>query len=175
MAASSGRARGPAARTSHATPRPPHQADERRRRRRLATTASATRPLMTLFVHRIAPGLDAGERHRLVDSALERACRDLEPGREGELLMRALSIVRADVQGRVRRTQDADIPFQQTRDLGARIAGAREQLTHELGRSPRPAEVADRLTEDLDRVVEALARQDVVDRFPWHGRWPRPL
>jgi len=175
MAASSGRARGPAARTAHATPRSVHQAEERRRRRRLATTASATRPLMTSFVHRIAPALDAGERHRLVDSALERACRDLEPGREGELLIRALSIVRADVHGGVRRRQDPDIPLQQTRDLDARIAGAREQLALELGRAPRPAEVADRLTEDLDRVLEALARQDVVDRFPWHGRWSRPV
>jgi RNA polymerase sigma-B factor len=48
-------------------------------------------------------------------------------------------------------------PPRRVQDLQSRIARAQDELELELGRSPRPSEVAGHLGAELDDVIEALA------------------
>ncbi|HEY6798395.1 MAG TPA: SigB/SigF/SigG family RNA polymerase sigma factor [Kineosporiaceae bacterium] len=51
-------------------------------------------------------------------------------------------------------------------DLGRRVSGAREELTHLLGRSPTVQELARHLEEDVDLVLEALESASAYTTVP---------
>jgi len=52
------------------------------------------------------------------------------------------------------------------RELAAQVPPAVEELTAELGRSPRPSEIAARLGAEPDRVIEALEASDAFSAVP---------
>lgn len=71
-----------------------------------------------------------------------------------------VSYARVSISGEIGRhfrdrTWSAYVP-RPVKDLEQRLAPAIESLSHDLGRSPRPAELADRLGVDVDAVLAAM-------------------
>jgi RNA polymerase sigma-B factor len=88
---------------------------------------------------------------------LVKAVRGFDPGRATDFLSYAVPTIRGEVRRYFRDHGWAVRPPRTVQQAQARITAVESDLCQELGRSPRPSEIAERLDLDLDLVVEALA------------------
>jgi RNA polymerase sigma-B factor len=88
---------------------------------------------------------------------LVKAVRGFDPAYERDFLVYAVPTIRGEVRKYFRDRAWVIRPPRRLQELQSRLAVATEQLQQELGRSPRPAEVAAHLEEDIEDVIEALS------------------
>ena len=88
---------------------------------------------------------------------LVKAVRGFDPSFERDFLVYAVPTIRGEVRKYFRDRAWAIRPPRRLQELQSRLSTATEQLSQDLGRSPRPSEVADRLDEDIEDVIEALS------------------
>ncbi len=91
---------------------------------------------------------------------LVKAVRRFRPGYDGDLLAFAVPTIRGEIRRHFRDHGWMVRPPRRVQELQSRIWQARDQLVQELGRSPRPSEVAQRVGPCLEEVIEALAAKD---------------
>lgn len=87
---------------------------------------------------------------------LIKAARGFDPAR-GDFLSYAAPTIRGEIKRYFRDLAWTVRPPRRLQDLQAEITHCAHELEQSLGRSPRPAEVAEALGRDEDEVVEALA------------------
>ena len=88
---------------------------------------------------------------------LVKAARGFDPERATDFLSYAVPTIRGEVRRYFRDHGWAVRPPRTVQQAQARITAVESELCQELGRAPRPSEIAERLDLDLDLVVEALA------------------
>jgi RNA polymerase sigma-B factor len=91
---------------------------------------------------------------------LVKAVRRFQSEFEGDLLSYAVPTIRGEIRRHFRDRGWAVRPPRRIQELQGRIWEARDQLVQELGRSPRPSELAEFIGEELGDVVEALAAKE---------------
>jgi RNA polymerase sigma-B factor len=89
--------------------------------------------------------------------ALTKAVRGFDVTTGHEFLSYASPTIRGELRKHFRDHGWMIRPPRQIQELQARIAVAEAELSHQHGRSPRPAEVAEHLEEPVANVIEALA------------------
>jgi RNA polymerase sigma-B factor len=87
---------------------------------------------------------------------LVKAARGFDPERATDFLSYAVPTIRGEVRRYFRDHGWAVRPPRSVQQAQARITGVESDLCQELGRAPRPSEIAERLDLDLGLVVEAL-------------------
>lgn len=90
---------------------------------------------------------------------LVKAVRGFDPSFERDFLAFAVPTIRGEVKRHFRDRGWTVRPPRRLQELQQRIGAARETMGHELGRSPRPTEVAGFLGVKVEDVIEALACQ----------------
>jgi RNA polymerase sigma-B factor len=168
--------------TSESPPRPagspdsPDIADLPRREateRLLAMAAAASGEHKRLIEDRVVEvnmqiAVDVARRYRARGVAIEdleqvaylglvKAARGFDPERATDFLSYAVPTIRGEVRRYFRDHGWAVRPPRSVQQAQARITSVESDLCQELGRAPRPTEIAERLDLDLDLVVEALA------------------
>ena len=88
---------------------------------------------------------------------LVKAARGFDPERATDFLSYAVPTIRGEVRRYFRDHGWVVRPPRTVQQAQARITAVESDLCQELGRAPRPTEIAERLDLDLDLVVEALA------------------
>ncbi|MGA8245808.1 MAG: SigB/SigF/SigG family RNA polymerase sigma factor [Nocardioides sp.] len=88
---------------------------------------------------------------------LVKAVRGFDPERATDFLSYAVPTIRGEVRRYFRDHGWVVRPPRSVQQAQARITAVESDLCQELGRAPRPSEIAERLDLDLDLVVEALA------------------
>jgi RNA polymerase sigma-B factor len=88
---------------------------------------------------------------------LVKAARGYDPARATDFLSYAVPTIRGEVRRYFRDHGWTVRPPRTVQQAQSRITAVESDLCQELGRSPRPSEIAERLGLDLDLVVEALA------------------
>jgi RNA polymerase sigma-B factor len=88
---------------------------------------------------------------------LVKAARGFDPERATDFLSYAVPTIRGEVRRYFRDHGWTVRPPRTVQQAQARITAVEPELCQELGRAPRPTEIAERLEVDLDLVVEALA------------------
>jgi RNA polymerase sigma-B factor len=88
---------------------------------------------------------------------LLKAARGFDPERATDFLSYAVPTIRGEVRRYFRDHGWVVRPPRTVQQAQARITAVESDLCQELGRAPRPSEIAERLELDLDLVVEALA------------------
>lgn len=88
---------------------------------------------------------------------LVKAARGFDPERASDFLSYAVPTIRGEVRRYFRDHGWVVRPPRTVQQAQARITAVDAELCQELGRAPRPSEIAERLDLDLDLVVEALA------------------
>jgi RNA polymerase sigma-B factor len=91
---------------------------------------------------------------------LVKAVRRFEVGYDGDLLSYAVPTIRGEIRRHFRDRGWTVRPPRRIQELQGRIWEASDHLVQELGRSPRPTEVAEFVGEAIDDVVEALAAKE---------------
>jgi RNA polymerase sigma-B factor len=89
--------------------------------------------------------------------ALVKCVRRYEYAEDRDFLSFAVPTIRGELRRYFRDLGWMVRPTRQIQDAQTRIAGAEGELLQELGRAPRPSELAERLGLGLDVVVEALS------------------
>jgi RNA polymerase sigma-B factor len=87
---------------------------------------------------------------------LVKAARGFDPERPSDFLSYAVPTIRGEVRRYFRDHGWTVRPPRTVQQAQARITAVESDLCQELGRAPRPSEIAERLELDLDLVVEAL-------------------
>ncbi|MBI2244610.1 MAG: SigB/SigF/SigG family RNA polymerase sigma factor [Nocardioides sp.] len=87
---------------------------------------------------------------------LVKAVRGFEPGRGHDFLSFAVPTIRGEVRRHFRDLGWALRPPRSIQELQSRILAAEGVLSQELGRSPRPSDLAHHLGVDLEQVLDAL-------------------
>jgi RNA polymerase sigma-B factor len=88
---------------------------------------------------------------------LVKAARGFDPERANDFLSYAVPTIRGEVRRYFRDHGWTVRPPRTVQQAQSRITAVESALCQELGRAPRPSEIAERLDLDLDLVVEALA------------------
>src|SRR3954453_20183794 len=88
---------------------------------------------------------------------LVKAVNGFDPSHERDFLSYAVPTVTGEVKRYFRDFGWSVRPPRRVQELQGQIAKASSELTHQLGRSPRPTEVAELLGLDVESVIEALA------------------
>jgi RNA polymerase sigma-B factor len=88
---------------------------------------------------------------------LVKAARGFDPERATDFLSYAVPTIRGEVRRYFRDHGWTVRPPRTVQQAQSRITAVESDLCQELGRAPRPTEIAERLELDLDLVVEALA------------------
>ena len=102
-------------------------------------------------------GIDLDDLEQVALLGLTKAAQRFDPGAGHDFLSYAVPTVRGELRRHFRDAGWSVRPPRRIQELQARIAGAQEELSAQLSRSPRPTEVAVHLGAPLDDVVEALA------------------
>jgi RNA polymerase sigma-B factor len=89
--------------------------------------------------------------------ALTRAARNFDQSLRHDFLSYAVPTIRGELKKHFRDHGWTVRPPRRIQELQGRIMNARGELTQQLGRSPRPSEIATALDEDLEQVLEALS------------------
>jgi RNA polymerase sigma-B factor len=102
-------------------------------------------------------GIDLDDLEQVALVGLTKAAQRFDASSGNDFLAYAVPTIRGELR---RHFRDAGwmirVP-RRVQELQARIGAAQDELQAELGRSPRPSEIALRLEVDVDDVVEALA------------------
>ncbi|MCF6379284.1 SigB/SigF/SigG family RNA polymerase sigma factor [Nocardioides KLBMP 9356] len=102
-------------------------------------------------------GLDLEDLQQVALLGLTKAARRFDPGAGHDFLSYAVPTIRGEVRRHFRDAGWVVRPPRRLQELQARISRAQDDLEQELGRSPRPSELAAHLDVPLDEVVEALS------------------
>ncbi|RYU10658.1 sigma-70 family RNA polymerase sigma factor [Nocardioides iriomotensis] len=102
-------------------------------------------------------GVAVEDLEQVAYTALVLAARRFDPTYGSEFLAYAATCIRGELRKHFRDHAWMVRPTRQVQEMQPRINAAREELGQELGRSPRPTELAEHLGVGLDVVIEALA------------------
>jgi RNA polymerase sigma-B factor len=102
-------------------------------------------------------GVPIEDLEQVASLGLVKAARGYDPERATDFLSYAVPTIRGEVRRYFRDHGWTVRPPRTVQQAQARITAIESGLCQELGRAPRPTEIAERLDLDLDLVVEALA------------------
>jgi RNA polymerase sigma-B factor len=102
-------------------------------------------------------GVPTEDLEQVAFLGLVKAARGFDPSQGSDFLSYAVPTIRGEVRRYFRDHGWTVRPPRAVQQAQARITAVESELCQELGRSPRPSEIALRLDLDLDLVVEALA------------------
>jgi RNA polymerase sigma-B factor len=102
-------------------------------------------------------GVPSEDLEQVAYLGLVKAARGFDAERATDFLSYAVPTIRGEVRRYFRDHGWAVRPPRTVQQAQARITAVESDLCQELGRAPRPSEIAERLDLDLDLVVEALA------------------
>ena len=123
-------------------------------RQLIETNAAVARSMASRYRNR---GIDLDDLEQVALLGLTKAAQRFDPAAGHDFLSFAVPTIRGELRRHFRDSGWMVRPPRRVQDLQTRIAGAQEELESQLGRSPRPSEVAAHLGEDTSDVVEALA------------------
>jgi RNA polymerase sigma-B factor len=123
-------------------------------RQLIETNAAVARSMASRYRNR---GIDLDDLEQVALLGLTKAAQRFDPAAGHDFLSFAVPTVRGELRRHFRDSGWMVRPPRRVQDLQTRIAGAQEELEGQLGRSPRPSEIATHLEEDTSSVVEALA------------------
>ncbi|MGC4111334.1 MAG: SigB/SigF/SigG family RNA polymerase sigma factor [Nocardioides sp.] len=103
-----------------------------------------------------ARGVATEDLEQVAYLGLVKAARGFDPTRANDFLSYAVPTIRGEVRRYFRDHGWTVRPPRTVQQAQARITAVESDLCQELGRAPRPSEIAARLELDLDLVVEAL-------------------
>jgi RNA polymerase sigma-B factor len=101
-------------------------------------------------------GIPTEDLEQVACLGLVKAARGFDPARANDFLSYAVPTIRGEVRRYFRDHGWTVRPPRTVQQAQARITGVESELCQELGRAPRPSEIAEHLDLDLDLVVEAL-------------------
>jgi RNA polymerase sigma-B factor len=102
-------------------------------------------------------GVAAEDLEQVAYLGLVKAVRGFDAERATDFLSYAVPTIRGEVRRYFRDHGWAVRPPRSVQQAQSRITAVESDLCQELGRAPRPSEIAERLDLDIDLVVEALA------------------
>ena len=102
-------------------------------------------------------GISLDDLFQVASLALCKAVRGFDPSRGTDILSYAVPTMRGELRKTFRDHGWMVRPPRSMQELQAECWRAEAELIQELGRSPRPSEIAEHLGVELDRVREALA------------------
>ena len=102
-------------------------------------------------------GIPIEDLEQVAYLGLVKAARGFDPERATDFLSYAVPTIRGEVRRYFRDHGWAVRPPRSVQQAQARITSVESDLCQQLGRAPRPTEIAEHLGLDLDLVVEALA------------------
>jgi RNA polymerase sigma-B factor len=102
-------------------------------------------------------GIDADDLRQVAYLALVKAVRRYDPALATDFLGYVVPCIRGELRRWFRDAGWVVRPPRSVQELQARITRATEELTQELGRSPRPSDIAAHLGVPTERVEEAVA------------------
>ena len=102
-------------------------------------------------------GISSDDLDQVALLGLVKAVKGFKADRGADFLSFAVPTIRGEVRRYFRDNGWTVRPPRSIQELQARITAVESELVQELGRSPRPSEIAERLGEDISRVVDALS------------------
>ena len=133
---------------------PPESSDSRSLTTTLIeTNAGVARSMASRYRNR---GIDLDDLEQVALLGLTKAAQRFDPDAGHDFLSYAVPTIRGELRRHFRDAGWMVRPPRRVQDLQSRISRAQEVLESELGRSPRPSEVAEHLDVEIDDVVEAL-------------------
>jgi RNA polymerase sigma-B factor len=102
-------------------------------------------------------GIEGDDLVQVAYTALIRATRDFDPSRLHDFLAYAVPTIRGELKRHFRDQGWTVRPPRRVQETKAGISTAEGELLQDLGRSPRPSEIADHLGVEVDDVVEAMS------------------
>ncbi len=102
-------------------------------------------------------GIPLDDLEQVARLGLVKAARSFDPSRRTDFLAYAVPTIRGEVRKHFRDQGWMVRPPRRIQELQSRILAAASELTQELGRSPRPSEIAAALEIPMGEVEEALA------------------
>jgi RNA polymerase sigma-B factor len=102
-------------------------------------------------------GIDLDDLEQVALLGLTKAAQRFDPGAGHDFLSYAVPTIRGEIRRHFRDSGWMVRPPRRIQDLQARIVAAHDEVERQLGRSPRPSDLATHLQEDVADVVEALA------------------
>ena len=102
-------------------------------------------------------GIEEDDLVQVAYTALTRATRDFDPSRLHDFLSYAVPTIRGELKRHFRDHGWTVRPPRLIQETQARITAADGGLVQDLGRSPRPSEIASHLGIEVDDVVEAMS------------------
>ena len=137
----------------------PHAPDDEQRRAGLQDRVVELNMQIAVDVARRyrSRGVAAEDLEQVAYLGLVKAVRGFDPERATDFLSYAVPTIRGEVRRYFRDHGWVVRPPRTVQQAQARITSVESDLCQELGRAPRPSEIAERLGLDLDLVVEALA------------------
>ena len=102
-------------------------------------------------------GIDLEDLQQVALLALTKAAQRFDPEAGHDFMSYAVPTIRGELRRHFRDSGWVVRPPRRVQELQGRISVAQEELESQLGRSPRPTEVAAHLDVDLEDVVEALS------------------
>ena len=119
----------------------------------IETNAGLARSMAGRYRNR---GIDLDDLEQVALLGLTKAAQRFDPDAGHDFLSYAVPTVRGEIRRHFRDSGWMIRPPRRIQDLQARIVSAQDELERQLGRSPRPTDLAKHLQEDLADVVEAL-------------------
>ena len=102
-------------------------------------------------------GVEEDDLVQVAYAALTRAARDFDPSRHEDFLSYAVPTIRGELKKHFRDLGWTVRPPRRIQETQSRITRAEGELIQELGRSPRPSEIAEHLGVDVGDVIEAMS------------------
>src|SRR6476660_9225688 len=102
-------------------------------------------------------GIPGDDLDQVANLGLVKAVQGFDPSHGSDFLSFAVPTIRGEIRRYFRDSGWTIRPPRAVQELQAKIATAEGELYQELGRSPRPSEVADRLGVEVGAVRESLA------------------
>jgi RNA polymerase sigma-B factor len=101
-------------------------------------------------------GIAADDLEQVARLGLVKAARSYDSAKQADFLAYAVPTIRGEVRKHFRDHGWMVRPPRRVQELQSRILAAAAELTQQLGRSPRPSEIASRLGEPVGDIEEAL-------------------
>jgi RNA polymerase sigma-B factor len=102
-------------------------------------------------------GISVDDLEQVARLGLVKAAKACDPERQNDFLAYAVPTIRGEVRKHFRDYGWTVRPPRRIQELQSRIMAAATDLTQQLGRSPRPSEIAAQLGADVEEVHEALS------------------
>lgn len=102
-------------------------------------------------------GISSDDLEQVARLGLVKAAQGFDPARQNDFLAYAVPTIRGEVRKHFRDHGWTVRPPRRIQELQSRIMAAATELTHTLGRSPRPSELAKHLDSSVEEVEEALS------------------